>query len=331
MTWSTHTNRLTLLELLVCGSLRRRRAQASAWDALAELPWTRRTGRRDELGIVAARRGELVGLLARVWPAWDRGLAALTARGLPPTPDGWAALEDAGRAEVLPVLPDQVNRHTAASLVAPHSKATLTERRLEALGDVEATYDGSVRLRPPKGLVARTPAGVVDLAAVAAVLGEASLPERAIRAGLTLEGPIRAVLLVENLGAFCDLPAVDGWLVAHVAGWDTATVQRLLPRLERVPVVHFGDLDPNGIRIYKHLRTMRIDLRWFVPAYWEELLDTRGQVGAWPEDLDLSGAPELVQRLARRGLWLEQEPIAVDPRTPAALEAMLGADGGTCG
>jgi hypothetical protein len=331
MTWSTHANRLVLLELLVRGSLKRRRAQISAWDALAELSWTRRTGRRDELGIVEARRGELVALLGRVWPTWANGLAALTARGLPPTPEGWMALEDAERAEALPMLPDQVNWHTAASLVAPHSKATLTDRRLAALGDVEATYDGSVRLRPPKGLAARTSAGVVDLAAVAAVLGEVSLPERAIRAGLALEGPIRAVLLVENLGAFCDLPAIDGWLIAHVAGWDTATVQRLLPRLEHVPVVHFGDLDPNGIRIYRHLRTMRPDLGWFVPSYWETLVDSRGQLGVWPEDLDLGDTPELVQRLACRGLWLEQEPIAVDPRTPAALEFMLRSEGSTYG
>jgi len=79
------------------------------------------------------------------------------------------------------------------------------------------------------------------------------------------ENPRKRATHVENLGAFCDLPAVDGWLVAHVAGWDTATVQRLLPSLERVPVVHFGDLDPNGIRIYKHLRTMRPDLRWSCP------------------------------------------------------------------
>ena len=31
----------------------------------------------------------------------------------------------------------------------------------------------------------------------------------------------------------------------------------------------------------------------------------------------------LVRELASRGLWLEQEPLAVDPRTSAALEAML--------
>ncbi|MBX3161990.1 MAG: hypothetical protein KF773_38870 [Deltaproteobacteria bacterium] len=323
MNWRSQASRLALLELLVLGSLRRRRAQASAWDALDELPWTRRTGRRDELGLVEARRHELVSLLGRVWAEWGAVLATLTARGLAPTPDGWSELEDAQRAEGLPQLPDQLNRRTAAALVAPHAKATLTERRRAALGDAEPTHDGSVRLRPPPGLVAITPQGRVDLAAVAAVLGEVSIPERALRGVLALEGPIRAALLVENLGAFCDLRAVDGWLLAHVPGWDTVTVARLLERLVHVPVIHFGDLDPNGLRILLHLRGFRADLRWFVPEFWSELVDAKGLPGVWPEDLDLGEAPALVHELASRDLWLEQEPVAVDARTPAALEAML--------
>ena len=323
MNWRSQAARLALLELLVRGSLKRRRTQGAAWDALDELPWTRRTGRRDELGLVEDRRQELVALLGRVWPGWGEVLAALTARGLASTPDGWSELEDAQRAEGLPQLPDQLNRRTVAALVAPHSKATLTNRRLAALGDAEATHDGSVRLRPPQGLVAITPRGRVDLTAVAAVLGEVSIPERALSGGLALEGAIRAALLVENLGVFCDLRALDGWLLVHVPGWDTATVARLLERLVHVPVVHFGDLDPNGVRILMHLRGLRSDLRWFVPEFWAELVNANGLERAWPEDLDLSGAPPLVRELASRGLWLEQEPLAVDPRTSAALEAML--------
>ncbi len=323
MMWQTPEERLALLELLVRGSLKRRRAQAATFDALAELPWTRAAGRRDELGLVDARRSELVALLERVWPSWGEALAALTARGLPPTPEGWRRLEDAGRAEGMPVLPVQLNRRTAAALAAPHSKAALTERRLAALGDTEATHDGSVRLRPPPGLVARTRQGVVDLAAVAGVLGEVGIPDRAFKEGLVLEGELRAVLLVENLGAWRDLPLLQGWLFAHVPGWDTATVVQLLERTSRVPTIHFGDLDPNGVRIYQHLRERRTDLRWFVPSFWRELVESRGQRGAWPDDLELGEAPPLVRELARRRLWLEQEPLVVDPRTLVDLEHIV--------
>ena len=184
-------------------------------------------------------------------------------------------------------------------------------------------HDGSVRLRPPRGLRAHTPSGTVDLFGIAAILGEVSLSERALSAGLTLEGPLRAALLVENLGTFCDLPAMDGWLLVHVAGWDMPTVARLLEQLRHVPVLHFGDLDPNGVRILQHLRRLRPNLLWFVPSFWQELVATRGLRTTWPAELDLSDAPELVHHLARQGLWLEQESLALDPRLPAALEVHL--------
>jgi hypothetical protein len=267
MMWETLEERLVLLELLVRGSLKRRRAQTSAYEALAELPWTRATGRRNEIALVVERRPELVALIGRVWPEWGEVLTDLTASGLPPTPEGWGKLQDARRAGRLPTLPEQLNRRTAAALAAPHSKATLTERRLTALGNTKATHDGSVRLRPPTGLVARTRRGAADLAAIAEVLGEVAIPERAFKEGLTLEGTVRAVLLVENLGAWRDLPALEGWLFAHVPGWDTATVVLLLERVGRVPVIHFGDLDPNGVRIFLHLRMRYPDVRWFVPSF----------------------------------------------------------------
>lgn len=322
--WKTMDERLALLELLVRGVLKRRRLQAPAYDALAELPWTRATGRRDELGLVEERRYELVALIERVWPAWGTALAGLTARGLPPTPDGWGRLEDHRRAAALPPLPAQLNRHTATALVASHSKAALTEHRRAALGDSEATHDGSVRLRPPAGLRARTRRGTVDLAAVAGVLGEVSIPERAFLEQLVLEGELRAVLLVENLGAWRDLLAPAGWLLAYVPGWDTATVAQLLERTHHVPVVHFGDLDPNGVRIVFHLRERRPDLRWFVPSFWSEYVERRGQHAPWPPDLDLRETPPLVHDLASRGIWLEQEPIVLDERIVPALELLVG-------
>ena len=56
-------------------------------------------------------------------------------------------------------------------------------------------------------------------------------------------------------------------------------------------------------------------------AVWSEHIEERALSGAWPDDLDLDAAPTLIRELASRGLWLEQELIAVDPRLRAALEA----------
>lgn len=323
MIWESDDARLALLELLSRGTLKRRRAQVQAYDALAELPWTRATGRRDEIGVTEERRSELAGLIDRVWPAWREVLADLVAAGLPPTPDGFGKLLDRERAAGIPALPDRINRRTAAALTAPHSKATLTEARRGALGESDPTHDGSIRLRPPTGLSARTNVGSVDLSATAAVLGEVSIPERAFLDGLTFEGALTAALFVENLGAWRDLPAPAGWLLAHVPGWDTAAVGHLLDRLAGIPLVHFGDVDPNGVRILLHLRQRAPRLRWFLPDFWFELADTAGLQVTWPPDLDLSFAPARVRHLASSGRWLEQERIVLDPRMPEALEAIL--------
>jgi hypothetical protein len=199
----------------------------------------------------------------------------------------------------------------------------LTAARLAVLGATQPTHDGSIRLRPPRELVARTDRGRLALAEIVDILGEVSVPERALLDGLAFEGTIRAVLLVENLGAWRDLPALDGWLFAHVPGWETATVSQLLTRVSDSIVVHFGDLDPNGVRIVEHLRQRRPDLRWFVPDFWRELVATHGQRSTWPDDLDLRDAPSFVRELAEQGVWLEQEPLVVDARLGPALEAML--------
>jgi hypothetical protein len=321
--WESDNARLALLELLSQGRLKRRRTQLAAYDALAELPWTRATGRRDEIGVVEERRPELVGLIDRVWPAWRHRLADLVTAGLPPTPEGYSRLLDRERAVAIPDLPDRINRRTAASLTASHSKALLTKSRRDALGGTDTSHDGAIRLRPPGGLSARTVHGVVDLSGIATVLGEISIPERALLDGLVFEGVIRAVLLVENLGAWRDLAPPPGWLLAHVPGWDTATAGHLLDRIEGIPVVHFGDLDPNGVRIMLHLRSRAPNLKWFLPEFWFELVDVYGLPSTWPQDLDLDFAPAPVRELAARGLWLEQERIVLDPRMTDALEAVL--------
>jgi hypothetical protein len=152
-----------------------------------------------------------------------------------------------------------------------------------------------------------------------------SRPERALLDGLAFEGTVRAILLVENLGAWRDLSPPPGWLLAHVPGWDTATVGHLLDRVSGIPVVHFGDLDPNGVRIMLHLRGRAPHLKWFVPEFWFELVNTDGLRARWPQDLDLDFAPAQVRELAMRGLWLEQERIVLDPRMAGALEAALAA------
>lgn len=318
--WDRPEHRLALLELIVSGHLRCRKGQQEAWKHLAELPWTQRTGRRDELAVVDSRRQELERLLTQVWPEWPEVSTELTGAGLPISMKGWLQLQDIERARAAKGLPSRLNRRTATALVGPHSKASLSAPRREALADLEVMHDGILRLRAPQGLRIRRGEQDLDCAVVAGVLGEVVLTERALADGAVLTGQSpQALLLVENLGAYLDTPAPAGWLVAHVPGWDTRTVKLLLQQLQDVPVAHFGDLDPNGVRIMRHLRDVRPDLRWIIPGFWSEYLPKFGLPASWPSDFDLGDVPALVKQLAASGMWLEQEVIVLDPRLPGAL------------
>ena len=161
---------------------------------------------------------------------------------------------------------------------------------------------------------------------ITAVTGEVVLTERALLDGTTLAGtPPAAVLLIENLGPFVDMAVPDGWMAVHVPGWNTSTARRLLDGIDAsIELVHFGDLDPEGVKIGNHLREHYPRLRWAVPDFWRECVPDRALRGAWPEDLDLSNAPALVHALSQAGLWLEQETICLDTRLPRALEEVLG-------
>jgi len=325
MIWGPIAHRLALLELFVCGRLPyRRRAQAEVWDHLERLPWTRTGTRRETLELVESRRSTVAELLDRQWPEWQAVAEALADAGLPPTPSGLRDLDDLRRAEALeegPALPERLHHKTGAALVGPHSKATLTPRRRAALGSVELTRDGVVRLRPPPGTSLVGGDVTLDAAEVARVLGEVVITDRALRDGTRVVGPFTTLLLVENLGTFQDLSVPSGWLVAQVPGWDTATVHRFLDTCVVTPTILFGDLDPNGVRLARHLVARHPRVRWAVPPCWAEHVEGAPR-GDWPSNLDLASAPTLVRRLAEEGRWLEQEPITLDGRVGLYLQAL---------
>ena len=321
--WERLEDKLALLELLTQPALKRRGGQQDAFTLLSELSWTRASARRDEVVLVTERRQDLIALLDRVWPEWRAEHIALLEAGEPPTPTGWGKLADRRRAESLPDLPDRLNRRTAAAATAQGAKSSLTGARLEALGDREVVDDGIVRVRPAGGVIAHRDGHSVALVDVEDVLDEVGISDRALRDGLLLEGPIKAIVTVENLGAWRDMPKPDGWMLIHVAGWNTSTVRRLHALLKNVPALHFGDLDPNGVRIFQHLRQHIPGLLWLVPSFWREFIPLHAQVRAWPGDLDLTDAPPLVRELAATGKWMEQERLVLDPRFLPAMEGAL--------
>jgi hypothetical protein len=319
--WHEQPHRLALLELVTRGTLKRRSTQKEAFDDLLRLGWVHRTGRRDVVAIDEARRADLERTLDRAWPVWRDARDALEALALTPDEQGWRALVEQMRLADVDVerMPERLNRRTALAALAAHSKAPLTQRHREALGDTLLTRDGIVRMRACPGVRISRGDQSYDATDLAALLGEVVVSERALRDATRIAGSPRALLTVENVGAYVDLVAPEGWLVTHVPGWNTATLRLLVDQLAQVRWVHFGDLDPNGLRIVRHLRTIRPNVEWAMPPFWEDWVPARCRETDW-RGLDVSDAPPLVRRLAENGWWLEQELVAVDPRLAEALE-----------
>lgn len=328
--WGERSNALALLELLVDGEVARRQSQEMAWNNLLELGWARRTGRSRVLLLNPEDRGNVRETLSRAWPEWRAVADQLQAKNLPNTPTGLRELERQERIEAADAmgLPARMNRHTAAAMLGRHAKVRLGPFEQVVLEDVEVTDDGIVRMRPSAGLALERDGVVHDAGKLARLLGELVLSDRALRGGTRLAGaPPRAVLTIENLGAFQDATVADDILVVYVPGWNTRIARDLLSGLAGVPILHFGDLDPNGVAILAHLRRWRADVRWLVPAFWAEYLEAKQLSKQWP-DIDLPGdVPAWVIRLVSDGLWLEQEVVAVDPRFSQAVEAAIPGPG----
>ena len=85
---------------------------------------------------------------------------------------------------------------------------------------------------------------VQDARRLASLLGELVLVDRALRDGARLVGKEpRAVLTVENLGAYQDAVVSDDVLVPHVPGWNTRTTRDLLKGLDEVPVIRVSRVE----------------------------------------------------------------------------------------
>lgn len=322
--WAREEDRLLLLELAITGRTKERVAQETSLRHLADLSWIVRTPRAQEWSVHPTFVAHVHQLLDREWPAWRDVREALLAAGLPPTPAGFAGLRDRERAARAKELPPRLHEKTFAAITGAHSKVGQALRRAPALDGTQLTTDQVVRLRPSPGLTIVHGERALDAMDWAdANGGEVVLTQRALLSGARLGGAApRAIVTIENLGAYLDFTPPPGVLLLHVPGWDTA-LARLLLGAATAPLVHFGDLDLAGVRIAAHLRELFPALRWWVPSFAPEYFDAHALACEWAELP--ADSPPPIAALARAGRWLEQEVLVLDPRGAMELEAMIAA------
>lgn len=317
--------RLALLALARGEPLREAGWSKATIRWLDERRWIHRERGAGVWALATDHAPDLCVLLDQVWPEWRQADAALRAAGLPCAPEGWQRHQDQSRLArfTRAPAPTTLARRTAAAALRGDSKSQAELDREPALSGCTLDDAGAARIRPSHGLRLQLGEHSLDARDVAAVTGELALSERALARGLTLAGtPPRAVLTVENPAAYVDLPDIDGLLIVLLPGVDQRAGLRIVTQLPNVPWAHFGDLDPAGLDLFRRCQRHRADCVWWVPAWWEELLDTHGREGAtWPTEL--GDVPPLVARLAACGLWLEQEPLVLDRRMEEELRAWV--------
>lgn len=329
MDWANPHYRMALARLFVEGTLAKGTRVAPVVDHLLEVGWIARTPRRNVVQKVEQYSEAIEELLERVWPDWRDAVDALLAKGLSLTVEDLAKLRKQDALSDADILPPRMHRKTLAAILGLHSKAALPTDDVLRRHGVEATTDNLLRIRANEGLVIESAGKKLPCDPVMAALGEVVLPERATLDGLTVSGQIpRAVLTVENLGAFVDLSAPPEMLVAHTPGWDSPLTLRFLEAIpSRIQVHHFGDLDHNGVEILRHLRqAIGPRVRWFVPSFWEEYLRTYGlrqKIGCASRGHMLPEELSIFEKLGQAGRCLEQEVFLKDCRLNREILAII--------
>ncbi len=133
--------------------------------------------------------------------------------------------------------------------------------------DLSLTTDDVLRMRTNSGLILRMGSFRISCDDLMAVAGEVILPERALLDGIAVCGVLpKMILTVENLGPFVDMEKPKELLLIHQPGWNTHLSLRLTKLLgNETPIYHFGDLDPNGLAIFLHLKNAGMNASLFLP------------------------------------------------------------------
>jgi hypothetical protein len=332
--WSNDHHRVALLQLAVHGAIRNTSSVQELVQSLLADGWVKQTLRMRELEVTESGATHVRRIMDARWPGFHADAQALrdlfgaiNVRALRQLKKQ-AAIRDG----TLATFPPIVNRKTFAAAVSRHSKASISDDTLARFPGVTLTVDHGLSVRTPRGARLRRnidgASTVIDCDQLMDVMGVVHVSERAIIQGLIVEGTApRAVLTIENVATFHDLALPPDVMAILVEGWNTPVATlflRLLPAA--MPIVHFGDLDPNGFRIYAHLREQTgRPLHWFVPGLATDYIETHSmplpaEEAGWSATLAASHGHESIRVLQEMGHWLEQEAVTLDTRLRDEIE-----------
>jgi Uncharacterized protein conserved in bacteria C-term(DUF2220) len=312
-------------QLVLGPTVKRRRRNERVIDAFAVHGWITHASRQDEFTITDS--GMLVAekRLSEHWPAWREDLVSFTNLGVSPEDTGaWSLLRRAQANQISRNL-THINRRTLNAWERRHSKVAVGPRS-KTLAEARITVDELTRLRlPPSSRILLQNGEILDCDRPMGILGEIAIPERGWESIKQIDTPNSKVIIsIENKGAFVDFPSAPHATLLFLPGDNIAALQQIASRMSNQSLIHFGDLDTDGLQIYESLVGRGFAIRHFIPSYVEEYLITHALTckTPWPRR-DYSSLHPIFSKLATRSLWLEHEALVLDHRFEAELESVI--------
>lgn len=329
--WGNAQHQVALLILATEGEINQAKSISHLLDDLLNEGWLTHTTRRTRFATTDFGRRQIDKILAARWPAYREDAqnmrteyGALSVKALTMLrKTAFICSKDL-------MLPATLNRKTFAAAVLGHSKAIIGDQERARFPEVRLVGDHGVLMRANKGMIIGSSDHHLDCDSVMAMWGVMYLAERRVRADWYFSGvQPQAVVTVENAATFFDMTLPEGWMSLLVEGWNTPVSGKVLAKLpDSVPLIHFGDFDPNGFAIALHLQELvGRPVKHFLPDCALEYVDNHAlgfenDMVQW-RDAEVNCAHRLVSTLRNQGKWLEQEAITLDPRLVDEIKALI--------
>lgn len=236
-----------------------------------------------------------------------------------------------GRKENRPAIPRRLQRihHKSASAWRGNSKAGLG---LPLVKGQIVTHDDVLRLRSQGTEMRLTftcnnKENVLFADDESLWRSECCLPERMLLDLLSVDiSSARLIMTVENLGAYVDMPLVDGLLLIFAPGLNYLPACRWISQYgQDIPWVHFPDLDPNGLTIARQLsQLLARPCQIWLPDFWQSAHQVNDMMGAGKHAWDAAPDCPQLRQLKQEQRWIEQEVLVVDYRFNAAIQRLVG-------
>lgn len=312
------SNRYLLVELLRAGQLTVSKKTSALVEKLVTAGWVCWGDSRHVL-IVESKKLDIVEFLDRHHSGWSEEVARHGDSDKVLTEQ---MAKNAARSDVPVCLQPDVlySQKTTAAVMLAHSKSRSTN------SNDDSARDWFARIRPNVGLILKRCSEQVDALQLSLVTGEIGVSERALISGTHLIGSIPTYIVVcENSAAFIDMEHESDAMIILGGGNAWLSAAHVVGLYPDVPIFWFGDLDPEGVAIrHRFVRRTKRKVIAIIPCFWSEYLEGYAlpAKGKWL-GCNLKNEGNLVQQLAERDQWLEQEPLALDPRLPDWIRGQL--------